>query len=55
MDRNGLRGSRVYEGDSLFPTTVREGVLFFVRSKLGTTTLISWKFEIVFTHGPSMV
>ena len=52
LDRARSRRSTVM---IFIPTTVREGVLFFVRSKLGTTTLISWKFEIVFTHGPSMV
>ena len=34
------------------PHDRREGVLFFVRSTFGTTTLISRKFEIVFTHDP---
>jgi hypothetical protein len=41
--------------NQLIPTTVREGVLFFVRSAFGTTTLISRKFEIIFTYDPLMV
>ena len=37
------------------PHDRKGGGLVFVRSKLGTTTLISWKFEIIFTHGLSTV
>jgi len=38
-----------------YPHDRREGVLLFVRSTFGTTTLNSCRFEIVFTHGPSLV
>ena len=36
-----------FSPQTLFPTTVREGVLWFVRSFFGTTTLFSCKFEMV--------
>jgi hypothetical protein len=39
----------------VIPTTVREGVLFFVRSTFGTTTLISGPFEIGISHAQDHV
>ena len=36
--------------ENIIPTTVREGVLFFIRSTFGATTLISGPFEIEFSH-----
>jgi hypothetical protein len=43
-------GEVEFEKRKIIPTTVREGVLFFVRSTFGTTTLISGPFEIGFSH-----
>ena len=36
----------------IIPTTVRKGVLFAVRSKVGRGTLFPVPFQMVFSHGP---
>jgi hypothetical protein len=41
-----------FEKIKIIPTTVREGVLFFVRSSGGTTPLISGPFEIGYVPTP---